>query len=103
MNKRLKLRPYLYYLLASFVLSAMLVIVMPDENYLEIKVKPGDTIYGIALKYEGLTTLSVDEFVSWVINNNHVYDDVIYPGDTLLLPVNISSKEKLLLEQYSLE
>lgn len=61
---------------------------MENQNISSVvyNVKPGDTLWGIAQTYLGTGKKYYD-----IQNLNHLKDDNIHPGQTILIPQNLSS------------
>ncbi|MBL4952747.1 LysM peptidoglycan-binding domain-containing protein [Neobacillus sp. OS1-32] len=60
-----------------------------DQNdYLQVTVSEGDSLWKIAGQYSGQHSLSKAEFVNWVKRHNEKVDDQIYPGEKIVIPVS---------------
>jgi|GEM_PF-5187719 len=65
---------------------------LAEKEYVEVEVQPGDSIWSIANQWSvegGYTTAAM---VNWIIENNFKWDEVIHPGETLIIPIE---KEKI--------
>lgn len=58
-----------------------------EKKYIKVTVEQGDTIWEIANNYTSGSSLSGDQFVSWVKMHNQIDGDRIFPGEKLVVPV----------------
>jgi hypothetical protein len=79
-------------LITSFVYASKPV---NKEEYLEITISTGDTLWGLAKKYSDSHHLSTSEFINWVMDVNHLTNQQINAGETIVIPVLKSDAEKL--------
>ncbi|MGG4266125.1 cell division suppressor protein YneA [Peribacillus simplex] len=56
------------------------------KDFLSIEVGEGDTLWGIAGKYEE-ADLTKKEFIGWIVEHNGVRADLIKPGQVIVIPV----------------
>lgn len=80
-----------FFVIYSLVITSM--VVMADQidvsDYHEITISEGDTLWELAVKYEGHHQMSEHEFVNWVSNVNGIEKSHITPGQQILIPVKI--------------
>ncbi|WP_239254841.1 cell division suppressor protein YneA [Listeria ilorinensis] len=69
------------------------------ENYSEIAINEGDSVWALAADYADESHMSQEEFVQWVEKENHLADGQIQTGDSLIIPV----KEKQINESTHLQ
>lgn len=67
--------------------------VSSNDEFMTIKVSEGDTLWEIAEELSSQHSLTSKEFIQWVEKNNAIYNDRIYPGDELVIPVTINNSE----------
>ncbi len=60
----------------------------PANQYKQVTIQHGDTVWSIATQYESSTSKQA-EFVSWVEQNNSIDANNISPGQKLYIPVDI--------------
>jgi LysM repeat protein len=65
------------------------------EDYMEITVSAGDTLWELAEKYSGSHNLSTHEFIEWVIDVNRLTNEQIMAGEKIVIPVLKSEGEEL--------
>jgi hypothetical protein len=65
------------------------------EDYIEITVSTGDTLWELAEKYSGSHNLSTHEFIEWVIDVNRLTNEQIIAGEKIVIPVLKSEGEEL--------
>ncbi|MBA2876443.1 cell division suppressor protein YneA [Thermaerobacillus caldiproteolyticus] len=85
-----KLAHYIVFSILSFMLLAGFAYAskpIHKEDYLEITVTPGDTLWKLANKYRKSHQLSTNEFIEWVIDVNHLSSQQIMAGEKLVIPV----------------
>jgi cell division protein YceG involved in septum cleavage len=71
------------------------------EDYHQVEIKEGDSLWSIAEKFQDNTQISKQEFVKWVQDKNDIHSTIIKPGDLVFVPVE---KEELFqLEQVASE
>lgn len=75
---------------AVIIIIAVLLLgtVKPEKETLwqEYRVRPGDTLYKIALEYAG-NGEDYRDLVYYIIEINGIKNSMIYPGQVLLVPV----------------
>ncbi len=89
------LKESISYLLSFFVVVIIAVFALSYtgetdsmENYVNIEIKEGDSIWGIADQFKEHHNLSKAEFVEWVQENNGMRTSIIKPGDTVFIPID---------------
>ena len=80
------------YIIILFVLGLLsatyLLINMSNQpSYQTITVKDGDTLWTIAKQYNEEYSMTVEEFIAWVGEENELTSFSIKPGDSLVLPI----------------
>ncbi|MFC7784253.1 MULTISPECIES: LysM peptidoglycan-binding domain-containing protein [unclassified Rossellomorea] len=80
------------YIIILFVLAlfsaAYLLFVMADQpSYQSITVQDGDTLWTIAKQYNEEYSMTVEEFIAWVGEENNLTSFSIKPGESLVLPI----------------
>jgi cell division protein YceG involved in septum cleavage len=93
-----KLAHYIAFSILSLMLiGAFLYATKPvsKEDYIEITVSAGDTLWELAEKYNDSHDLSTREFIEWVIDVNHLTDQQIVAGEKIIIPVLKSDVEEL--------
>lgn len=58
----------------------------------------GDSLWGIAQKYEEQHNFTEREFVSWVKKYNGLANDTIYAGEQLIIPIDVN--QQIHLDHY---
>ncbi|MDP4170207.1 MAG: LysM peptidoglycan-binding domain-containing protein [Bacillota bacterium] len=58
-----------------------------DKKYIKVTVEQGDTLWEIANNYTSGSSLSGDQFVSWVKLHNQINGDQIFPGQKIVVPI----------------
>lgn len=58
------------------------------ENYHQVKIEEGDSLWSIAEKYEKHVSIPKQEFVKWVQVKNNLATLVIKPGEIVVVPVD---------------
>ncbi|MGN7175030.1 cell division suppressor protein YneA [Paenibacillus sp. FSL R5-0490] len=73
-------------LAASFIL--LVLIETPDtEKFVKVTVAEGDSLWKIAENFSSEHSLSTDQFINWVEQNNGIAAGRIFPGDEIVIPV----------------
>ncbi|UXH45275.1 LysM peptidoglycan-binding domain-containing protein [Rossellomorea vietnamensis] len=80
------------YIIILFVLvlsaSCYLLINMTNQpSYQSITVEEGDTLWTIAKQYNEEYSMTVEEFIAWVGEENELNSFAIKPGESLVLPI----------------
>jgi LysM repeat protein len=65
------------------------------DEYIEITISKGDTIWAIADKYSHQHSLKKDEFIQWVEEVNQIDIQEIYPGDKIIIPIKKTDEHQL--------
>jgi cell division protein YceG involved in septum cleavage len=95
-----KLAHYIVFSFLSFMLMAGFLYAskpINKDDYLEITVASGDTLWELATKYHDSHHLSTREFIDWVIDVNHLSGQQIVAGEKLVIPVLKSEANKTLV------
>jgi hypothetical protein len=80
------------YIIILFILAllsaAYLLVVMANQpSYQSITVQDGDTLWTIAKQYNEEYSMTVEEFIAWVGEENNLTSFSIKPGESLVLPI----------------
>ncbi|WGG47649.1 LysM peptidoglycan-binding domain-containing protein [Rossellomorea sp. DA94] len=80
------------YIIILFVLvlsaACYLLINMTNQpSYKSITVEEGDTLWTIAKQYNEEYSMTVEEFIAWVGEENELNSFAIKPGESLVLPI----------------
>ncbi|RSK27118.1 LysM peptidoglycan-binding domain-containing protein [Bacillus sp. HMF5848] len=59
-----------------------------DEKYLTVIVERGDNLWMLGEKYKTQHSMSIPEFVDWVVRTNHLYEGKIKVGQEIRLPIS---------------
>ena len=57
------------------------------ENYHQVEIKEGDSLWSIADQFQEKHSISKQEFVKWVQEKNHIHSTTIAPGDIVFVPI----------------
>jgi cell division protein YceG involved in septum cleavage len=57
------------------------------ENFHQVKIQEGDSLWSIADKFHENTQISKQEFVKWVQVKNEIHPSDIKPGDLVFVPI----------------
>lgn len=90
MKKIWSTHSYTILLLAVSCLAALVLSLKTDikeDNYLKITVESGDTLWEIANVYAPDSNLSKKQFIEWVNKQNAIEDNLLHPGDELIIPI----------------
>jgi cell division protein YceG involved in septum cleavage len=95
------LKSYIFYLI-FIVLTVLSIWIMTlsikpigKDEYIEVTVSQGDTIWAIADKYSHHHSLTKDEFIQWVEEVNQIDVHEIFPGDKIIIPIKREDKHHL--------
>lgn len=87
-------RESLSYILAFFVVLLAITVGITYtnktdslENYHQVEIKEGDSLWTIADQFQENKNISKQEFVKWVQEKNNLYSTTIKPGDIVFVPV----------------
>lgn len=58
------------------------------ENYHQVKIKEGDSLWSIADEFQKKTEISKQDFVKWVQEKNNIHSSLIKPGDLVVVPID---------------
>ncbi|MCA1059025.1 LysM peptidoglycan-binding domain-containing protein [Rossellomorea aquimaris] len=80
------------YIIILFVLALLsavylLINITNQPSYQSITVKNGDTLWTIAKQYNEDYSMTVEEFIAWVGEENDLTSFSIKPGESLVLPI----------------
>ncbi|WP_100402977.1 cell division suppressor protein YneA [Bacillus sp. FJAT-42315] len=80
----------LLFIVITIVTGIILIFSLSEESnqYLEVVVQEGDSLWTIAEKYHKINGMKRDEFIVWVQTENQLNTAMIQVGDVLVLPVN---------------
>jgi len=90
---------YLAFSVLSIMLIAAFLYVSEPVNkdeYIEITISSGDTLWQLAEQYSESHKLSTKEFINWVMEVNNLTTQRIVAGDKIVIPVLKSDAEELL-------
>ncbi|RAK23485.1 LysM domain-containing protein [Anoxybacillus vitaminiphilus] len=84
-------------ILSLMLIGAFLYATKPvdKDDYMEITVSAGDTLWELAEKYRGSHNLSTHEFIEWVMDVNRLTNERIIAGEKIVIPVLKSEGEEL--------
>ncbi len=71
--------------IAAFSISNKL---QEPNEYINVTVNEGDSLWKIAEKYSDGHNMSSAEFVQWVEKKNGITGETIFPGEELTIPVH---------------
>ncbi len=57
------------------------------ENYHQVEVREGDSLWTIADQFHEKENIPKQEFVKWVQDKNDIHSSTIKPGDIVFVPV----------------
>ncbi|WP_226665542.1 LysM peptidoglycan-binding domain-containing protein [Metabacillus litoralis] len=57
------------------------------DNYHQVKIKEGDSLWSIADQFQRKTEISQQDFVKWVQEKNNIHSSLIKPGDLVVVPI----------------
>ncbi|WP_083249017.1 cell division suppressor protein YneA [Bacillus solimangrovi] len=83
--------------ISFFVIVGQLQPINTDE-YLKVAVQEGDTLWGLSARYKDFHELSSSSFISWVEKENNIFDNHIFPGQEIILPVEIATMQVVMNE-----
>jgi LysM repeat protein len=63
------------------------------EEYVTVTIAVGDTLWELAEEYSNNSELSKKQFVNWVLTQNKISENQLYPGDKIVLPIKSFQKE----------
>ncbi|BCB03490.1 cell division suppressor protein YneA [Bacillus sp. KH172YL63] len=80
---------YIIILFVFALLSAayLLITMASEPSYQSITVQDGDTLWTIAKHYNEEYSMTMEEFIAWVGEENNLTTFSIKPGDSLILPI----------------
>jgi cell division protein YceG involved in septum cleavage len=58
-----------------------------DDAYITVTIEEGQSLWEIAETFAHDHNLSENEFISWVVKENGIVGEMIYPGDEIVIPV----------------
>ena len=68
------------------------------EQYEQITIEHGDTLWSLAEQYRG--KMSTQDWIAFVKKENHLFNQVLITGETILIPI---AKDSLYIANLSLE
>ncbi|WLR52541.1 LysM peptidoglycan-binding domain-containing protein [Bacillus tianshenii] len=63
------------------------------EEYLQVTIKEGDTLWELSEQYKMHHNYSNQDFISWVERKNNVESIYLKPGQKIILPVKLDQAE----------
>lgn len=71
------------------MISSVVVVAGPieEDHYIEVTIQDGDTLWGLAIEYMGEHQMKPAAFIDWVTEVNSVNKHLLYPGQTIIIPV----------------
>jgi LysM repeat protein len=84
--------------IAALVLNLKAADDIKEDTYLKITVESGDTLWELANIYAPDSNMSTNQFIEWVYEQNAISDNLLHPGDELILPIKnltINTKTEL--------
>ena len=89
------------YAIILFIISLLIALsfylrlnISDNDEFMTVIVNEGDTLWELAEELSPHHSLTNNEFVQWVEQNNSIYGDRIYPGDKLIIPVAVNNEVK---------
>ncbi|GLB59245.1 cell division suppressor protein YneA [Cytobacillus sp. NCCP-133] len=73
--------------LAASVILVVQMETLESDKFVTVRVSEGDSLWEIAENFSAEHSLSSNEFVSWVEQNNGITGGRIFPGDVIVIPV----------------
>lgn len=72
-------------------ISSVAVVASPidKDEYLEITISEGDTLWEISREYNDLHNMESIKFIEWVSKVNEIEKSYIIPGQKILIPVKL--------------
>ena len=68
------------------------------EQYEQITIEHGDTLWSLAEQYRG--KMSTQDWIAFVKKENHLFNQVLTTGETILIPI---AKDSVYIANLSLE
>lgn len=80
----------LLFIVITIVTGIIVIFSLSEESnqYLEVVVQEGDSLWTIAEKYHKINGMKQEDFIIWVQTENQLNTAMIQVGDVLVLPVN---------------
>ncbi|OZI11456.1 peptidoglycan-binding protein [Bacillaceae bacterium SAS-127] len=80
----------LLFIVTTIVTGIILIFSLSEDSdqYLEVVVQEGDSLWTIAEKYHKINGMKQEDFIIWVQAENQLNTAMIQVGDVLVLPVN---------------
>ncbi|MGM7637347.1 cell division suppressor protein YneA [Bacillus sp. Hm123] len=80
----------LLFIVITIVAGTILIFSLDEESnqYLEVVVQEGDSLWTIAEKYHKMNGMKQEDFILWVQTENQLNTAMIQVGDVLVLPLN---------------
>ena len=74
---------FIVFLVMFIIMIISVIIVMKPierDQYLEVQIQKGDTLWDLSQKYQSYHDLDTKEFIDWVSNVNRISKDILLPG-----------------------
>lgn len=93
---------YVLMMVVVGVLAMVVVIVQLQpasaEEYLQVTVQEGDTLWELSKQYNHYHDFSTERFVTWVEHENNIHSSSIMPGQKIILPVKLGDTQIVMNE-----
>ncbi|MGE8203972.1 cell division suppressor protein YneA [Heyndrickxia sp. NPDC080065] len=63
-----------------------------SNSYQEIIITEGQSLWKLAQIYSEEHSMNSQEFIDWVSEKNHLRNDIIKPGEKIVIPVKVKSQ-----------
>ncbi|HAZ4543984.1 TPA: cell division suppressor protein YneA [Listeria monocytogenes] len=90
------------FVLTCIVLGIILMctVVGGGNDYSEVNVSEGDSLWALADQYAGKSDMAKADFVSWIEKENNLADGHVEAGDSVVIPVH---KTKLIKSDSTIQ
>ncbi|WP_175638940.1 cell division suppressor protein YneA [Metabacillus schmidteae] len=58
------------------------------ENYHQVEIKKGDSLWTIADQFQDKHNISKQDFVKWVQEKNEIHSSTLTPGEIVFVPIH---------------